>query len=334
MNSREKSRLPWQKVKNNRTDIAINGFLKQFKNDIIYTVVLVVAAAWRFIPRKPGLALFGFLGRLFYLLPTKDRQWCRQHLSMVFSGSRSPKEINALAKSVYDNIGRNLFDALYLSGKSREQLDKIIKSDDLTPVWNAYNRKKGVLTITAHTGCFEMLLHYFAAQGFACFAIGRELYDKRIDDLIQRQRSGENIVYLHRSENLRRFLKLLAEGRLFGVLIDQDTNVDGVFAHFLGKLAYTPSGTVKLAMRYNLPVFVITTARDANDTHRIFVREIPMKSGGKLESDLVRNVEQINAAISATILAYPQQWVWMHRRWNRKPTDKGYEKVPNIERIT
>jgi lauroyl/myristoyl acyltransferase len=59
-----------------------------------------------------------------------------------------------------------------------------------------------------------------------------------------------------------------------------------------------------------------------------------MKSGGKLESDLVRNVEQINAAISATILAYPQQWVWMHRRWSRKPADKGFEKVPNIERIT
>ena len=308
--------------------------MKKFKNDVIYTVVLIVAAVWRFIPRKPGLALFGFLGRLFYLLPTKDRLWCRQHLNAVFAGSRSGKEINALAKSVYDNIGRNLFDALYLSRKSREQLDKIIRSDDLTPVWDAYNRKKGVLTITAHTGCFEMLLHYFAAQGFACFAIGRELYDKRIDDLIQRQRSGENIVYLHRSENLRRFLKLLAEGRLFGVLIDQDTNVDGVFAHFLGRLAYTPSGTVKLAMRYNLPVFVITTARDANDTHRIFVREIPMKSGGALNSDLVRNVEQINEAISATILAYPQQWVWMHRRWNRKPTDKGYEHVPNIERIT
>lgn len=296
--------------------------------------MLIVAAVWRFIPRKPGLALFGFLGRLFYLLPTKDRQWCRQHLNTIFAGSRSEKEISALAKSVYDNIGRNLFDALYLSNRNREQLDKTVKSDDLTPVWNAYNRKKGVLTITAHTGCFEMLLHYFAAQGFACFAIGRELYDKRIDDLIQRQRSGENIVYLHRSENLRRFLKLLAEGRLFGVLIDQDTNVDGVFAHFLGKLAYTPSGTVKLAMRYNLPVFVITTARDAYDTHRIFVREIPMKSGGAFNSDLVRNVELINDAISATILAYPQQWVWMHRRWNRKPTDKGYESVPNIERIT
>jgi KDO2-lipid IV(A) lauroyltransferase len=310
-----------------------NGIVKQFKNDCIYSVVLIVLAGWRLIPRGMGLALFGFLGTLFYRLPTKDRQWCRDHLRFVFGTGRADGEINRMAEGVYKNLGKNLFDALYLSSKNKEQLDKLVQSDDLSSVWKAYNAKKGVLTITAHTGCFEMLLHYFAAQGFACFAIGRELYDKRIDDLVKRQRSGENIVYLHRSENLRRFLKLLAEGRLFGVLLDQDTNVDGVFAHFLGKPAYTPCGTVKLAMRQRLPVFVITTARDKGDRHRIFVKEIPMESGGLFETDLVNNIEKVNEAISATIFAYPEQWVWMHRRWNRKPTDNGYEKAPNIETV-
>jgi KDO2-lipid IV(A) lauroyltransferase len=178
-----------------------------------------------------------------------------------------------------------------------------------------------------------MLLHYFASRGFGCFAIGRELYDKRIDALVRKQRSGENIVYLHRTENLRKFLKLLGEGRLFGVLIDQDTRVDGVFAHFLGRLAYTPSGTVKLAMRMNLPVFVVTTARQKDDTHRIFVREVKLVSGGKSDGDLVRNVERINAVIGETIKAYPDQWVWMHRRWRHTPLDKGYENIPNIEKI-
>ena len=242
------------------------------------------------------------------------------------------REVTHRARAVYVNLGKNLFDALYLSRKNKAQLDKMVHSDDLTPVWNAYTEKHGVLTITAHTGCFEMLLHYFAAQGFACFAIGRELYDKRIDDLIKNHRSGENIVYLHRSENLRKFLKLLGEGRLFGVLLDQDTRVDGVFAHFLGRLAYTPSGTVKLAMRHNLPVFVITTARDGN-VHRVFVKKIELESGHDGDVDLVRNVERVNDAIGETIRAYPDQWVWMHKRWNRKPTDKGYEHIPNIETI-
>jgi KDO2-lipid IV(A) lauroyltransferase len=309
----------------------INNLIKQFKNDIVYTMVLLVAALWPVFPRRPGLALFGFLGRLFYLLPTKDRRWCKEHLRLVFGSQLTEREIGRRARGVYVNLGKNLFDALYLSQKDKAQLDKMVHSDDLSPVWDAYNRKQGVLTITAHTGCFEMLLHYFATQGFACFAIGRELYDRRIDELVKRQRSGENIVYLHRTENLRKFLKLLSEGRLFGVLLDQDTNVDGVFAHFLGLLAYTPSATVKLAMRRNLPVFVITTARDTGDIHRVFVRKIALETEQGSDAELVRNVEKINTAIGETIMAYPEQWVWMHKRWRRKPSDPEYRNTPNIE---
>ena len=311
----------------------INPVIKKIKNDVIYAVVLCVVTVWRLIPRTIGLGLFGMCGRLLYLLPLKENKWTTQHLSMVFGEKLSPREIIRLAARVYSGIGKNLFDALYLSRASKHEVDAIVRCDDLTALWNAYKLKKGVLTVVAHTGCFEMLLHYCALQGFGCFAIGRELYDRRIDTLVRKHRTGENIVYLHRTENLRKFLKLLEEGRLFGVLLDQDTKVDGVFAHFLGRLAFTPSGTVKLAMRLNLPVFVVTTARQKNDTHRIFVREINLDSGNSLETDLVNNVEKINAVIGETIEAYPDQWVWMHRRWRHSPADSGYENVPNVEKM-
>jgi KDO2-lipid IV(A) lauroyltransferase len=314
--------------------MSINPVLKKLKNDAIYAVVFCVATVWKIIPRKLGLALFGACGRLLYRLPLKDNAWTRQHLGLVFGGRLSADEIDRLASRVYAGLGKNLFDALYLSRAPKHEVDRIVQCDDLTALWDAYDRKHGVLTVVAHTGCFEMLLQYFASLGFGCFAIGRELYDHRIDALVRKHRTGENIVYLHRTENLRKFLKLLGEGRLFGVLIDQDTKVDGVFAHFLGRLAYTPSGTVKLAMRLNLPVFVVTTARQDNDRHRIFVKKIDLASGGDVISDLLRNVETINAAIGETIEAFPDQWVWMHRRWRHTPADKGYENVPNIEMMT
>jgi KDO2-lipid IV(A) lauroyltransferase len=294
--------------------------------------VLAVAAVWPLIPRKAGLAVFGFLGRCFFLLPTKDRQWCLDHLRLVFPDLPASATW-ALAKRVYEGLGKNLFDALYLSRKNRRELDKVVLCDGLGPVREAYEAKKGVLMITAHVGCFEMLLHYFAAQGFSCFAIGRQLYDKRIDELIQRLRSGENIVYCHRNEHPRRFLRLLQEGRLFGVLLDQDTDVDGVFAHFLGRIAYTPSAAVKLGMRLDIPMFVVTTVRRDDDTHRIFVRKLEYVRNGTETNDLVETVEKVNAAIGDTIMKYPHQWVWMHRRWRRQPTDEQYRHVPSVENV-
>ena len=212
-------------------------------------------------------------------------------------------------------------------------MQKNVLCDDLGEFRRAYDLGKGVVAITAHCGCFEMLLHYFAAQGFSSFAIGKEVYDRRLDRLVTKMRSGPNITYIYSSENPRAIIRLLKEGKLMGALIDQDTKVDGVFAHFLGRLAYTPSAPVKLAMRYDIPVFVVTTARQENGMHHIFVSErIVLRKSEDETHDLVKNVEAVNNQITATIYKYPAQWVWMHRRWKRQPEDEGYEGVPNIEK--
>jgi KDO2-lipid IV(A) lauroyltransferase len=144
--------------------------------------------------------------------------------------------------------------------------------------------------------------------------------------------AGKNILYLHRSENPRAMLRLLKEGRLMGVLIDQDTHVDGVFAHFLGNLAYTPYGAIKLAQRYGIPVFAVTTIRQADQTHRIIIsKEIDVHATGREMEDCVRGIEMINNHISATIRQYPAQWVWMHDRWSRRPENEAFRGIPNIE---
>jgi KDO2-lipid IV(A) lauroyltransferase len=86
-------------------------------------------------------------------------------------------------------------------------------------------------------------------------------------------------------------------------------------------------------MHYDIPVFVVTTARQENGMHRIFVSErIVLQKSGDETRDLVTNIEAVNNQIAATIYKYPTQWVWMHRRWKRQPEDEGYEDVPNIEK--
>jgi Kdo2-lipid IVA lauroyltransferase/acyltransferase len=309
------------------------GFIKRGKNDLILAAVHVVLFVHRFLPRKPGLAVFDILGAVAYCFPNRERTRTVEHLRSIFSGQWPEKKILASARRVYRELGKNAFDAIYFARCNKKQMEKSVLCDDLSGFRQAYALGKGVVAITAHCGCFEMLLHYFAAQGFRSFAIGKEVYDKRLDRLVTKMRSGPNIMYLYRSENPRMIIRLLKEGRLMGALIDQDTNVDGVFAHFLGKLAYTPSTPVKLAMRYDIPVFVVTAAREESGMHRIFVSErISLQKSGNETRDLVKNVEAVNGLISATILKYPTQWVWMHRRWQRQPEDEGYKDVPNIER--
>ncbi len=308
--------------------MSTNQFLKKRKNDAVYLLAFCARTVASALPRSAGLAVFGSFGRLFFSIPTKDRIRTIQHLRLIYGRNWPEKRIWSVARNVYANLGKNLFDAYYLSRAPAAKIHTWVHADNFDQVREAYALGRGVLIITAHVGCYEMLLHYFAKSGLASFAIGQRLYDERLDRMVREARSGENIEYMYRTENPRAMLRLLSQGKTFGVLVDQDTRTDGVYARFLGRVAYTPSAPVKLALRYEIPAFVVTTARQPDDTHRIFIQRLDLQRSGDRRRDIVFNVQRTNNVISETIQTYPEQWVWMHRRW-RRPRSQ-YPQAPSI----
>lgn len=274
------------------------------------------------IPRVIGLHIFGGIGAFAYLFPNREKQRTLDHLRLIYGKEWTEDKIRRTARDVYILIGKNLFDSVFFSGLKKDALEKYIHSDSFDQFRNDYQKGKGCIAITAHIGCFEMLLHYFSMVGFSCFAIGRQSYDDKLEKLIRKARSGPNIEYMERSENIRQIIRWLQQGKVFGVLIDQDTNVEGVFADFLGKTAYTPSGPIKIAMKMGTPVYVVTTARQEDNSHRVFIKKLELVNTGSFDNDLVKNVEAANSLICETIKQYPSQWVWMHRRWKRRPSEE------------
>jgi KDO2-lipid IV(A) lauroyltransferase len=313
----------------------MHRFVKRIKNDGIFIAVKMLIGLHGLLPRRIGLRIFETVGFLAFIVPHRERRKTVAHLTEAFGNEWPRAKVIACGRSVYGDLGRNAFDALFFARLAREKWGRYVRFDDLSELRKAHERGRGGMIVTAHCGCFEMLLHFFAWQGFPSFAIGSRLYDKRLDDLVAKLRSGENIRYLHRSESPRAMLRLMKEGRLMGVLIDQDTNVDGVFAHFLGRLAYTPSGAIRLAQRYDIPVFAATTVRESDRTHRVMISgEIDLHETGRDTEDLVRAIERINDHIGATIRRYPSQWVWMHERFFKRPENEAFRDVPNIERFS
>jgi len=284
------------------------------------------------IPRRAGLALFGAAGSLAYCFPHEDRNRTLRHLTLIYGNDWDRKRIRSTARGVYRELGKNLFDAFFLTRLPPQRVEKFVTHDSLDNLRKVYDRGNGCIMITAHTGCFEMLLHLFPGYGFKCFAIGRRMHDEGLDRIVRGMRSGDDIVYMDRSEQPRRIVRLLQQGRLFGVLVDQDTSVEGAFADFLGRPAYTPSGPVKMAMKLNVPLFVVTTARKPDNSHHIFVSgPVDLCSGGSdFGRDLVHNVTVVNRMICETIRRYPEQWVWMHERWRRSPSREDIELLKGI----
>ncbi|MFP4680323.1 MAG: lysophospholipid acyltransferase family protein [Chitinispirillaceae bacterium] len=293
---------------------------KRLRDDILSAAASAAYALGRSIPRPLGLWFFGLVGRLAYVFSRKERRRTLNHLRSVYGEFWDEKKIRTTALRVFSMLGKNMFDALCLSRMSAGQFDRTVTHDSLDEVRAAYDKGRGLFAITGHIGCFEMLLHFFARKGIRSFAIGRKFDDPRIDRVVRKMRSGPGIEYMDRSESSRKIVRLLKEGRAFGVLVDQDTKVEGVFAEFLGRTAYTPSGPVRLAMKLDIPVFVLTTVRRENGTHHVFIsKEVEMNNSGDFDKDLVSNVQKVNDLLCERIQKFPEQWVWMHRRWRTRP---------------
>jgi KDO2-lipid IV(A) lauroyltransferase len=279
-------------------------------------------AIGRALPRPIGLALFSFFGWICYYILGTDRRLTVQNLTFIFGNEWSKKKIRSVARAVFTSQGKNLFDAVHLGAAKADVFDKIVSHDSLYGVAQACGRGKGIVAITAHLGCFEMLLHLFARRGLNCFAIGRAFKNPDVDETVRMMRSGPGIEYIDRSESTRKIVRLLQHGKVMGVLIDQDTNLEGVFADFLGHPAFTPSSAVRFAMKLGIPIFVSVTARMPGNKHHVYVSDeiIPVNTGDP-KADLVANIQKINDIISEYIRKHPEQWVWMHERWKTQPVE-------------
>ncbi len=119
----------------------------------------------------------------------------------------------------------------------------------------------------------------------------------------------------------RHLARALKNHRVVGLLIDQDIRrVPGVFVPFFGRPAWTPSGAATLAIRLDCPVAPGFIHRRPDGTHHAQIHPpLRIPSTGSLEDRVHEVTAAATSVIEEQIRAYPEQWVWMHRRWRTRP---------------
>ncbi len=107
---------------------------------------------------------------------------------------------------------------------------------------------------------------------------------------------------------------------MVGLLMDQNVAWrEGVFADFFGRPACTNKGMALLALKTGAPVIPAFLIRNHSGFTAKFLPEIPLIKTGDKVKDLEANTAQYNRVIESVVRQYPDQWFWVHRRWNTRP---------------
>jgi KDO2-lipid IV(A) lauroyltransferase len=139
---------------------------------------------------------------------------------------------------------------------------------------------------------------------------------------LRKSKSGIKIVY--RDDSPRKILEILRKNQLLGILADQDIDsVEGVFVNFFGKLAYTPVAPAKIAMASGAPLIPCFMIRKNNKFEFIIEEPIFVEKKGDRDEIVKHYTQKLSQLLESYIRKYPDQWVWMHRRWKTQPVFAG-----------
>lgn len=292
-------------------------FRRRLKHTLAYLAVLGVRFLLEHLPRHIALRLGERGGRWAYRALRMARRRTQEHIRMAL-GLRGP-ELRRLSERVFQELGRNLAEFLRLRALLREGLEGVVRTEGLGNLDRALAEGRGVVVITGHLGNWEILGAYLARRGYPLWAVGRRLFDRRIDGLVVEHREMAGVHNIPRGEDARALVRILRGGGVLGLLMDQDTEVQGVFAPFFGRPAYTPAGPVKLAMRTGAPIVPMALYREREGYRLVVLPSVSLPDTGDREADLREGVARCNRVLEALVRMHPEQWVWMHRRWRTKP---------------
>ena len=293
---------------------------KRIKNTLIYVIVVFFVRLFRLLPRRWGMAIMRGLARIGFRLAKKEREKTIRHLTWAFGDEMSPREIEQLAKKVFLHFATVIVDAIRIPIYVKNGLDDLVTVSGLEHAERFRAEGRGPIILTGHFGNWELMGAWLARNGYPLRVVGRTAYDPRLDRLIVNTRNSAGYKNIARGKGTREIIHTLRNGLPLGILIDQDTNVEGVFVDFFGRKAHTATGPVVLAKKFDIPIVPFFIHLKDDLTYHIECFEpIDLVDTGDEEKDLVTNTQKCSDAIERAVRSHPEQWVWMHERWKKQP---------------
>lgn len=288
-----------------------------------YGLARVVLTGLGVLPRPLAIAIGLAIARLVYLLPGKLKRTGRRNLEIAFP-ELSQADRESLLLGSFRSLGRLLGEFSQLPYATRESLRKLIEYDEvgLAHLREAEKNKRGIIFLTGHLGVWELHSFGWSALEYPLSFLVRPLDNPHIEEMIESIRTKFGNRAIDKQSAARQSLRVLREGGTLGILSDLNTQArEGVFVPFFGKLACTTAGIATLALKTDA-VVIPTCAVWNKERKRYFFHGDPpvelVRTGDHVK-DIEVNTARFAAAVERMVRLYPDQWLWIHKRWKTRP---------------
>ena len=255
------------------------------------------------------------------LLTPRLRRAGDLNLRLAFP-QKTAAERRQILRKLYRNLGWLLAEFCQMPRYTPEMTRSFIRYEGLEHYLAARDQGKGVLILTGHLGAWELSSFYHSLMGYPMSIVIRRLDNPLVDNLVNHIRCLHGNQVLHKDDFARGLLASMRRGETVGILMDTNmTPPQGAFVDFFGHSACTGSGLARVAMKTGaqvLPGFLLWEEATQQYVLR-FGAPLNLPASEDVEADVLANTALFTKVIEDYIRQYPDQWLWVHRRWKTRP---------------
>jgi KDO2-lipid IV(A) lauroyltransferase len=291
------------------------------RKNLEFWLVVAVARTLGWMPRRLARALAGGLVWCLYHLMARLRRVGERNLQLALP-HLSAVEHERILRGVFRHLGWELVEFCRMARYTVENTREWIGTEGLDNYLAAEARGKGVLVVTGHLGVWELSSFYHSLMGHPMGMVIRRLDNRRLDEFVNGIRCLHGNRILPKDDFARGLLRAMRAGQTVGILMDTNmTPPQGAFVEFFGRPACTATGLARVALKTGaavLPGFMLWEP-DQKKYVLHFGPELVFARTGGAEADILAATQLCTQAIESWIRRYPDQWLWIHKRWKTRP---------------
>jgi Kdo2-lipid IVA lauroyltransferase/acyltransferase len=261
---------------------------------------------------------------LFFIRPPLQRA---AEFNLRFAFPELPERARReILRRMVRNLGWMAAEFARLPRYTRNNIDSAIIPEGFENFAAAERAGKGVLFLTGHMGAWELGPYAHALWSRPIHFLVRPIDNRRVDALVNRYRCASGNQPIRKNESARAALRILRDGGVIGVLADQNTvPAEAVFADFFGIPAATSSGIARLARHTGAAVVPAYSYWDPQiGKYRLrYEPALELAVTDDERSDICNYCARFNRVIEDYVRRFPDQWLWVHRRWKTRPANES-----------
>ncbi|MFO7858369.1 MAG: lipid A biosynthesis acyltransferase [Ectothiorhodospiraceae bacterium] len=277
---------------------------------------LALAALWLLarLPWRAALALGRATGGALYYLGGERRAIARLNLQVCFP-DETPAWRERLVRANWQATGRAVAETAlaWYGGSQVERIPVRVTGEE--HLHAARERGLPVIAMSGHLLSIELSARLLP-EHIPLVVIYKPMKRRPVLDRAMLAARRRNLHGAMPRNDIRRLVRALRDGNVLWYAGDQDyRGRHRVMAPFFGHPAATVTALGRLARMSHAAVIPLFFFREADGSYLI---EFQPALEGFPSGDDVADATRMNQILEAAIRRYPEQYLWMHRRFKRR----------------